>query len=222
MSAFPVQLLFLGAAFWVAIAHYRAPNPTRFGAGLALGAVLAHIGWRLLLGPGMTRSPGASFEPCVGVGFSVLFLPIGPLLLTPSAAAFRILPLALAVARAGCLAAGCCHGPDGEPLPIAEIVGLLALHRTMLRLRGEQVVPCALVGLGVLRLGIEPLRASPIRLEPLLPPEWIAGAWIALGLAGGLRIRALRARSEARPNRPPSGHARERDERPRECSSDAG
>jgi hypothetical protein len=35
--------------------------------------------------------------------------------LAPWPQAFATLPLALAVARLGCLVGGCCHGPAGEP-----------------------------------------------------------------------------------------------------------
>ena len=111
-----VQIVAWFGAFWVAV---LGRGPTHAGGrrlvlGLALGALLAVLG-------------DQAFHPG-DLGFSVLFVPLGLLV----AAAFRStaerrdaclrdslrgLPAALALARVGCLAAGCC-----QPVP-AQIAG---------------------------------------------------------------------------------------------------
>ena len=64
---------------------------------LYTGAVLAHLGNALVFAPG-----SAPFE-----GASLLFAPLGPLLLAPWRETLAALPLLFAVARLGCLPAGC-------------------------------------------------------------------------------------------------------------------
>ena len=143
---------------------YRGTRPSRFVAGLALGAACAHAGWALLHLDEVRAHPWALLDPTTG--FAVLFVPLGLAALERSAAAFAALPLALAVARLGCLAAGCCHGPAGEPTPLAEVTGLVALHFAVRRLPSCGILPAVLVGFGLLRLVLEPWRAQP----PLGPP----------------------------------------------------
>ena len=130
MSAHLLQLLALFGAFWTAIALYarRSPSPkrVRFIGALGLGAVFAHLGWAVLHVPAVAAHPLALLD--LTRGLTVLFVPLGLLLLERSAAAFASLPLALAVARLGCLAAGCCHGAAGEPTPVYEAAGLLAIQ----------------------------------------------------------------------------------------------
>jgi hypothetical protein len=185
------------AAFWTALLLYtrraRPAQPLRFACALALGAALAHAGWLLLhapaLWPALLARPGLLLAP--SLGFCVLFLPLGPLLLERSAAAFASLPLALAVARLGCLAAGCCHGtPTALPWAMAglhptalyEIAGLLALHGVVSRAGARSAAPLVLGGMGALRLLIDPLRAAPPLGAPLVPAAAIAAAWLAIAV----------------------------------------
>ena len=172
----------------------RPARTLRFACALALGASLAHAGWLLLhapvVWPALRVRPGLLLDP--SLGFCMLFVPLGPLLLERSAAAFASLPLALAVARLGCLAAGCCLGtPRAAPWAVAglhptalyEIAGLLALHGLIWRTEARFAAPVVLGGIGTLRLLIDPLRAAPPLGAPILPPAAIASAWLALAVA---------------------------------------
>ena len=195
MNAALLQPVALCAAFWTALFLYarraRPPQPLRFACALALGAALAHAGWLLLhapaVWPAIRARPGLLIDP--SLGFCVLFAPLGLLLLERSAAAFASLPLALAVARLGCLAAGCCHGtPTAMPWAVAglhpsalyEIAGLLALHGLVSRAEARFAAPLVLGGIGALRLLIDPLRVAPPLGAPIVPPAAIAAAWLAL------------------------------------------
>ena len=113
------QLLALGAAFQVAVWRYEGDRPLGFLCGLVSGAALAHFGWALLSWEAARSARWVWLDP--SVGYCVLFVPLGVLVFTRSPAAFRALPLAFAVARAGCLAAGCCGGRGGFPMPLFEI-----------------------------------------------------------------------------------------------------
>jgi hypothetical protein len=177
-----LQWAALCAAFWTAVLLYRCGppaglQPARFVAGLALGAGLAHLGWVLLHAAPIARHPQAIWNP--SLGYCVLFFPVGPLLFSPGARAFAALPLALAVARAGCLVAGCCRGPQGEATPLAEIAALVALHVLVRHLPERAVLPAVLAGFGAIRLALEPWRAPPPLGAPALAPAWIAAAWLA-------------------------------------------
>lgn len=180
-----LQHAFLFAAFWTGVARYRGERPLRFVAGLGLGALLAHVGWRLLQADPARDPLAAGLDPAAG--FSLLFVPLGLLVCERSAAALRALPLALAVARAGCLAAGCCAGPHGEPVPALEIAGWIALHVAARRAPDSAVAPLVLAGFGALRLLLEPLRAAPSLGPPVVPVEALAAAWLVLGLALALQ-----------------------------------
>jgi prolipoprotein diacylglyceryltransferase len=153
----------------------------------------------------------------------VLFAPLGVLAAGPwraaagvrarfLAAALRALVPALAVARLGCLAAGCCWGtptslpwgltPAGgtlpcHPTPLYEIAGLLLLGALLARLPERYVPAPFAVGFGALRLAIEPFRAAPPLGAPALPVAVLAGAWIAVGL--GLACALSARRGPARP-----------------------
>jgi hypothetical protein len=183
-------------AFWTALFLYTRRacpgRPLRFGCALALGAALTHAGWLLLHAPASFRAlvtrPALLLDP--SLGFCVLFLPLGLLVLDRSPAAFASLPLALAVARVGCLAAGCCHGtatsaawaPGGlHPTALYEIAGLLALHATVSRAEPRLASPLVLGGMGALRLLIDPLRAAAPLGAPLLSPSALAAGWLAVG-----------------------------------------
>ena len=173
--------LALCAALWTAIALYRGKRPLRHLAGLALGALLARWGWIWLALPAPASRPGLWLEP--GAGFSALFLPLGPLVAGAGAASFATLPLALAVARLGCLAAGCCHGASGEPLPLLEIGACLGLHFAVARLPRHRLRPVVLAGLALERGMVEPWRAPSPLGAPLVPVPVLVAAWLALAAA---------------------------------------
>ena len=217
MTRAALALVCLSAAFWVALGGYLRREPEgdhalRMIVGLALGGALAHLGWAALYADRIWTQPDALLAPG---GFSVLFVPLGPLAVAPwrasraerdrfLAAAFASLPLALATARIGCLVAGCCGGiptdlPWGvrlagdpiarHPTALYDIAGLLALNRTACRLPREHVPSAVLVGLGLLRLAIDPLRALPPLGLPLVSASWIAGLWVGVGAWIGLAAR---------------------------------
>jgi prolipoprotein diacylglyceryltransferase len=203
------QWLALSAAFWVALALYRRENAAdtgRFAVALVLGAAFAHVGWALLHADRIAAEPRAWFWPA---GWSVLFVPLGLLAATPwhrgrarreqflrSSAAS--LPLALATARLGCLAVGCCHGLPADsafgfrvggdavtrhPTALYDIAGLLLLHNVARWVPPPRAAPVVLGGLGSIRLAIEPWRAEPPLGSPLVPAGWIAALWVAAALA---------------------------------------
>jgi hypothetical protein len=201
-AAHGIHLLILCAAFWTAIGLFMRSHPPgrrfddlRFVAGLALGAAFAHLGWAVLQLDAVRDHPEAWLNPAVG--YSVLFVPAGVLLLAPWSAAIKSLPLALAVARTGCLVSGCCNGlstslvPWGfHATPVYEIGLLVALHCAVWRLRDDLAIPAVLVGFGAIRLALEPLRAPAPLGEPWISPFWIAALWVAAG--AGMALRASR------------------------------
>lgn len=169
--------------------------------GLALGAVFAHGLWALLHLPEVAAHPRVLLSPAVG--YTVLAVPLGPLATAPwrapaarrdawLAAALGALPFALAVARLGCLAAGCCHGvptglpwgirlegaPPVHPTRLYEIAGLVALGLAVRRAPRAWVAPAVLAGFGVLRLAVEPWRAAPPLGAPWLPVWVPAAGWV--------------------------------------------
>jgi prolipoprotein diacylglyceryltransferase len=143
-----------------------------------------------------------------GSGFSILFVPLGLLLTTPwrapaaervrhLAAAFGALPLGFAVARSGCLFAGCCHGietdlpwailsPGGRttvhPTPLYEILGWLALDQIVRHVSAIHVAPLVLGGFGLLRIALEPWRAAPPLGLPSISITALAWLWVASAL----------------------------------------
>ncbi len=185
MTGHLLQPLALFGAFWTALALYGrrspAPEPLRFVAALALGAVFAHLGWALLHSSAVAAHPQMLLDPTRG--FCVLFVPLGLLLLAPRPAAFASLPLAFAVARLGCLAARCCHGENGEPTPLYEIGGLVILHGVVAHLSARWVTPVVLAGLGLIRLAVEPMRSTSPLGEPAVPIVAIAALWVGLAIA---------------------------------------
>jgi phosphatidylglycerol:prolipoprotein diacylglycerol transferase len=217
---FPWQLGAWFAAFWVAVLGFsgrreRAAGSERLIAGLVLGAAFAHLGWAALHPILVRRAPRLLLEP--GSGYTVLCLPIGLLAAAPwraspaerstwLAAALGSLPLAIAVARLGCLAAGCCHGlpsdvpwamrggPDGalrHPAPLYEIAGLAALHLALRFAPRSGMAAAVLAGLGAVRLAVSPWRAEP----PSGSPAVLAAAWVAIGLVWGAAVARRSAHS---------------------------
>jgi membrane protease YdiL (CAAX protease family) len=193
---------FACAALWTALRLYRGPRPLRFAAGLALGALLSHLGWAALYADAGAMQAAVLAD--LAAGHCVLFLPLGPLLLARGAASWRALPLALAVARLGCLAAGCCGGVEApwgrHPAPIYEGALALGLHFTLRAAPAARAGALFALGFGLARLLVEPLRAPPPLGEPLVHPAALAGLWLAAGalaLAAAARPRGAFASTGA-------------------------
>ncbi len=207
-----LHMVVLSGAFWTALLGFAArsewrPSGVRYVLGLLVGGVAAHLGWALFHAPMVFRYPLALLDPALG--FTVLAFPIGHLLTAPRsagpaacgrylAACFGSLPLALAVARLGCLVSGCCHGvptrlpwgvsPHGSPLPVHptplyEASAWVALFFAVRRLPEARVASVVLIAFGAIRLAVEPLRAAPPLGQPLVPPALVAALWIPVGLA---------------------------------------
>lgn len=203
--------------FALALSRFRGPELGRFALALVTGAAAAHLGWLALHADRVPADVSVLADPTRG--FSVLFVPLGPWLVGWTAVratrrrgflveALRGLPLALAMARLGCLAAGCCGGvaiehgagvfgptgswgggPSTHPTALYEASALLLLHRTLARVPADHVPSCFALGFASIRLAVEPLRAIPPLGAPRLPVEWIAAAWWGAGFAGIARCR---------------------------------
>jgi hypothetical protein len=211
------------AAFWLCVVAFRSRSTStaecsRFVVGLVLGAAAARCGWALLHLDRIASSPQALLDPAAG--FSSLFVPLGPLTSASWGAtrearqsflaeALHVLPLGLAVARLGCLAAGCCGGIALEsplaiagvtvtdhPVPVYEAAGLLALYLAARRMPARFVVATVLAAFGGLRLLLEPLRAAS---EGSMAVEIVCSSWIVLGVSLG-RHEASRRRRGLRPS----------------------
>ena len=107
------------------------------------------------------------------------------LLLRSGPGAFASLPLPLAVARLGCLAAGCCHGASGEPLPLYEALLLVVLHGALGRGALAAAPERFAWAFGGLRLAEAPWRprVEGAPLAGFATPEAVALGWIAAGVA---------------------------------------
>lgn len=172
------QPLAWACAYATALAVFRRHSRRgreRFALGLWLGVGLAHAGWALLHAPALVHRVPWLLEPGA---VSVLFLPLGVLCVAPWRESLASLPLALAVARLGCLPHACCY-PSG-PAALPELLGLIALHVAVRRRPpcAAWLVPC---GFGALRLLCLPLRVPATTTG--LDPAWVAVAWVAVGLA---------------------------------------
>jgi hypothetical protein len=207
------------AAFWIALAVFaarreRTASARRFAAGLALGALLAHAGWAALHLPLVRAAPRLLADPLAG--FTVLALPLGVLAAAPwrapraeregwLAAALGALPLAIAAARLGCVAAGCCHGTASgvpwaigarHPTALYESAAFALLHLAAARTPRAWAPAATLIGFGAIRLAVEPWRAPPPLGPAAVPPATLAAAWIGVGLAFARRPWLARARCE--------------------------
>ena len=214
------QSLALWAAFWAAVLSFRrcASEPAgalRFVLALVCGAVFAHVGWALLHLPRVSRHPAILLD--ASRGFTLLTVPLGVLLAIPwrrsrgdrdrfLASALRALPLAFAVAKLGCLAAGCCRGlpmdrfwgvvsastPPLHPTVLYEAAGFTLLHAALRHRSDAWVAPVFAFGFGAIRLSVEPLRAPPPLGEPAIPVAVLAAAWLiaSLLLAGCVSFEA--------------------------------
>lgn len=177
MTRTVLQIAAWCAAFWLALwLHARRTREPRermrFAGALGMGALLARAGHAVLWG-----EPGRIAEP--SAAFSVLFLPLGVLWLAPHVAAFASLPLALAMARLGCVVAGCCRGAAGEPLPLFEATAWVAVHLALARGDPERIPERFAFAFGGLRLAEAPWR-PPVGAD-VATPELVALAWIAVG-----------------------------------------
>ena len=171
------------AAFWVAVGFYRGRDPFGFLAAVVAGAAFAHMGW-LALHLHVVAEPMRALVD-VTTGYSVLAFPLGVLLFSRrDADAWRALPLALAVARVGCLVSECCAGRPtswgNHPAPLYEIVLLVLLSQLLGKFPREAAGWAFLLGFGSIRLAVEPLRIPP---EAAVPPAVLAGCWVAVALA---------------------------------------
>ncbi len=224
-----LRALALAAALPVALHVYleRAGPRARPGrAVLAFGAggAFAHLGFALLHPEAVASRPGLLLD--LQSGFCALFVVAGPLCLAPRKegrafflrAALGALPAALAVARLGCLAAGCCGGRplaaalarDHPALPAAralglaaasgglrhptalyDLVGCLLLHRAAGRIPPDRVPGGVLAGLGALRLLLDPLRADAPPGPPSVEVRWLAWSLLAAGAACWVRPPGL-------------------------------
>ncbi|MEN8184241.1 MAG: prolipoprotein diacylglyceryl transferase family protein [Myxococcota bacterium] len=237
-----LQLGLLCVAFWTAVLGFRSRqirgvSAIHFVAGLGLGAVFAHGGWVLLHVDQVAQHPELIGNPALGR--SVLFFPLGLLALTPARASaatrrawldasFAALPPALAVARLGCLVAGCCGGlPIGgefflkwHPTPLYEMGGLWLLGLIIRGCPSGLVAPVVLAGFGAVRAAVDPLRAPAPLGSPLLPPGLLALAWLVAGAALGLRpLREAVSAPSSRGRRSREGHGARRPAEPRPRSS---
>jgi hypothetical protein len=146
-------------------------------------------------------------------GHSILFVPLGPLAVAGCCAVgrqreifrrsvLRALVPALAIARLGCLAAGCCGGVASRlpwavdatsgvgrvhPVALYELACWLLLATLLHRLPARRVAPAMLLGFGTTRLLVEPWRAPPPLGEPWIAPESIALSWLIMGAVWWVR-----------------------------------
>jgi len=154
----------LCAAFWAGVWRFRGPRERafRFVIGLALGAVVGRVA-------------------------GLMAVPLGLLLVAPLrapgrgaflAGALPALPLAFAVAKLGCVAAGCCRAA------LAEAVGFAALAIGLERVPREHAAPLALAGIGALRLALLPLRPG-AELSGGFAAVWLLAAALRCGATRG-------------------------------------
>lgn len=192
----PIRYLVWGAAFlaagWAYGSHTRGRD--RFALALLLGAVFAHLGWAIVHLPRVMEFPGWVLQPGAA---SVLFVPLGILLVAPWREALAALPLALAIARLGCLPYECCYEVAWAGLP--EVTSLVALHIAARRWP-QHTTAIVLSGFGVIRLLSLPLRSASVA-EPFVDPAWVAVAWIVAGVLLRRRIGTAETAREWFPER---------------------
>lgn len=167
-----------GLAFATALVVHGAAGGrerSRFILGLWLSLICAHGAWGLFHLPDAMAEPSRVLQPGA---VSVLLVPLGILLVAPWREALAALPLALGVARLGCLPYGCCYEVAWNALP--ELAGYGMLHLAARRWP-HNTTPIVLCGFGAIRLLSLPLRRQPA-VEPFVDPAFVAVAWIAAGL----------------------------------------
>ena len=207
------------------------------GVGLICGAACAHVLWVLVHAPmihGLHGALGVAawlFDPLAGA--SVLFAPLGALLVRfvrwdrPAAldADLKAWMAGLALARVGCVFAGCCGGvmlgpvalglwPEFiatgvlarsvlvHPVALYECVGLALIAWASGRHRSCGGGGLAIAAFGGLRLLLVPIRAGPPHAGPTDWVPWVAGAWVVFGL--GFSCLAHRAGRRDRQKSSPS------------------
>lgn len=201
-----LQLAAWSGAFWLALWLHGRRDGSRscFALALGFGAGLARAGPALLWG-----EPARLLDPSQAV--SVLFVPLGVLWIRPLSAALGSLPLPLALARLGCLAAGCCRGPAGERVPLYEAGALTLLHVGLARGSRAALPERFALAWGVLRLAESPWRGripGVLGARALATPDEVALGWIALGTALGLHRCVGRVTNRRRfPHASPGGSA---------------
>jgi membrane protease YdiL (CAAX protease family) len=165
------------AAFWAAILEYRRvrerdDDDWRFVLGLGLSALFAHAGWAALSSNPALHRPEAWLE--WRSGFASVFVVLGPIVTAPArrdadhrraylSGALRCLPLALATARLGCIAEGCCNGAlVPAPLaPLLDVALLLTLRWATIRVVFGRRPAAFVLGLLAINVANHLLRLSP-------------------------------------------------------------
>lgn len=203
LGAAPLLVL----AFWAAVYDFlrregsHGDHGFRLALGLGLGVLFAHLGWMLIHPRLVASDPHLLLE---ARGFSSYFLPLGVLTTAPRrgdrllylARAVGCLALGLAVARLGCIVAGCCRGAPTYaffavggryPTRWLEWAGLVGLCLGSRRLPLRLVAPLTLAGYGALRLTLAPLREADPAGPDLLAPAWLAAVWLLFGSGWALR-----------------------------------
>ena len=125
---------------------------------------------------------------------TLLFFPLGVLLVAPWREALAALPPALLVARLGCLPHGCCYGSAAAALP--ELAAWAAIGWAIRR-RPHWTTPLVLSGFGLIRLFGE---LSSLRVDAgdvIVPPALVASGWVVAGLVLAPRIRMAPAEAAA-------------------------
>jgi prolipoprotein diacylglyceryltransferase len=195
-----MAMLPLGAAFFVVLGWKRllaGPARSRGGAFTALlsAAILAAAG-SLALGdhtdPHAVIGAQASFAAYWGALIGVsLWASIAR---KPAMAAANALAAGVmaggAVARVGCVFAGCCRGLPGLPLfhvwplyDIAALLGALIVGVRVEKRRGDGSLLAFLIVYGLLRFGIEFARDVPAFALGLTAGQWFAAAQAGVGVA---------------------------------------
>ncbi len=187
-----VQISLLFGAFWVAtlqmVRHGEREAP-RLVLGLVLGALMTHVVWCLAHVSSTTLL--AWLDPTRGS--TLLGLPLGALLAAPwrlgparaydfLATSWLALTPALAIARLGCLVAGCCPGVE-LPVELFEALAWLIASWLLTRLPRVWVPGAFLVLFGTVRLCLAPLRVpDPHASQAIASSEVIAASWIAVAV----------------------------------------
>jgi hypothetical protein len=143
-----------------------------FAVALAAGAAAAHLLCALLF-------QGAAPGDRGPAGASILFFPLGPLLVCRRLSAFECLPLPLALARLGCVAAGCCRGAAGRAAPIPGGRRAGGAARRSAPADRRRPPGAFLLAFGLLRVVQEPWRSTPE--GALATPAAVALAWTLAG-----------------------------------------
>jgi len=195
-----IVMLPLGAAFFLVIAYKRLAGSLGLSRGesftaLVSAAVLAGVGSLVLSDHsdaqaivGGQASLAAYWGALIGAGLWAL-ITRRPVMTAANAVAPAVMAGG-AVARVGCVFAGCCRGLPGLPLfyvwPIYDIaallVALLAGVRVEKRRAGGSLLAFLIV-YGFLRFFLEFARDVPASAVGLTAGQWFAAAQAAAGVA---------------------------------------